>query len=448
MKRRYLVLGLLAVGLAAVAAACGGGGGGAASTAAPATTAAPPATTAATETSAPETSATETSAATTPDQYGETYNADPAVIEKALFDPIALPADAAAKQVALAAFERVNENLDAATETKALECWKSNGCDTGTGGKITAAYLEPFGENVYREVAKMEFILQALTYPEIGKIIYTSAHAFTSTPSDPLADFRAAIAQGANVIVSYPDIGDGYLPVYKEATAKGIPVSTYAWGYVTGPGTNYLSVTGEDTCALGKAYADILNKEVGSGEIALLGGTPGNPLSVGWQKCEKQALNPGIKLLGPNWTNWVASQVQQVVSSLLASHPNLKGVSYEYAGGMALGGLAAYKAAGVTPSGVWTLRTDETDLGCALQKLNAPNLKVYYYTGGNWQIRTALTADMMKLKGFDVPPTIVFPIRMQEMSQRSTCIEGYPGEGSATSLVPADLLQKMYPPSS
>ena len=38
------------------------------------------------------------------------------------------------------------------------------------------------------------------------------------------------------------------LPVMKEATDAGIPVATYAWGYVTGPGTNYLTVVGEDTC--------------------------------------------------------------------------------------------------------------------------------------------------------------------------------------------------------
>jgi len=83
---------------------------------------------------------------------------------------------------------------------------------------------------------------------------------------------RAKTSQGADVIVSYPDIADGYLPVYKEATDAGIPVSTYAWGYVTGPGENYNTVVGEDTCALGKAFAEIMNEQVGSGQIALLGG--------------------------------------------------------------------------------------------------------------------------------------------------------------------------------
>ena len=164
--------------------------------------------------------------------------------------------------------------------------------------------MEPFGENVYREMSKMEFILQALTYPEIGHIIYKSANVFSSSPGDPLADFRSVISQGADVIVNFPDIGDQYLPVFKEAKDAGIPVATYAWGYVTGPGENYSTVVGEDTCALGKAFAQQMNDNVGSGKIALMGGTPGNPLSASWQKCEKEALNPEIKIVGTYDTNW------------------------------------------------------------------------------------------------------------------------------------------------
>jgi ABC-type sugar transport system substrate-binding protein len=293
----------------------------------------------------------------------------------------------------------------------------------------------------------MEFILQALTYPEIGKIIYTSSHVFDpNNPGDPLADFKSALAQGANVIVSYPDIADGYLPVYKEATDAGIPVSTYAWGYVTGPGENYVTVVGEDTCALGKAFAQIMNEQVGSGEIAFLGGTPGNPLSASWQKCEKEALNPEIKVVGTFDTYWVASYVQEVVASLIASNPDLKGISYEYSGGMALGAYPAFEAAGVTPDQVWTMRTDEPVLGCEAEKLNDPNLHIFYANAaGNWQIRTALTANMMKLKGFDSPPQIVFPIVIKDQSVDSLCVPGRPAEASITSLVPEELLAQMYP---
>ena len=100
------------------------------------------------------------------------------------------------------------------------------------------------------------------------------------------------------------------IPVFQEATKAGIPVSTYAWGYVTGPGTNYTTVFGEDTCKLGKVFAYVMNTQVKSGNIAFLGGFPGNPLSLGWQKCEQAALDPSIKVVANDPTNWDPSMVQ------------------------------------------------------------------------------------------------------------------------------------------
>jgi ribose transport system substrate-binding protein len=406
MRRRWLVLlVVVVVGLAAVAASYGG----------------------------------DSKRAKAPGGFGEVYQASPAVLKKTLFDAKLLPAKGMARNIALAAYGRASKKVD---QNLALQCWKNNGCSTGTGGKYTVAYVEGFGENIYRNVSKMEFILQALTYPEIGKIIYTSAH---SDPNQALTDFRAAIAQGVDAIVTYPDFGDAMLPVFKEATKAGIPVSTYAWGYVTGPGSNYTTVVGENTCNLGKAFAKIMNEQVKSGQIAFLGGFPGNPLSASWQKCERPALNKNIKVVATEATNWDSSKVQEVVSGILARYPNIKGWSYEYALGMAQGGLAAYKAAGKPFTPVMTLRTDDVGLGCTVDKMSGAKPKIWYYTGGNSQIRVALTADMMKLKGAKIPPTIVFPIQMQNQATRDLCAKGYPQEGNATSLVPLSLLSKMYP---
>ena len=371
--------------------------------------------------------------------FGEVYVAKPATLKKTLFDATLLPKGKMARNIALAGLGRadrkVNQNL-------ALKCWKNNGCSTGTGGKLTVAYVEGFGENVFRQISKMEFILQALTYPQIGKIIYTSAH---SDLTQALTDFRAAISQHVSVIVTYPDFGDAMLPVFKEATKAGIPVATYAWGYVSGPGKDYTTVVGEDTCRLGKAYAAVMNKDVGTGDIAFLGGFPGNPLSLGWQNCEQPALNSNIKVVANEPTNWDPSKVQQVVAGILAQHPDIKGWSYEYGLGMAQGAFAAYQAANKPFNAVLTLRTDDVGMGCAANKLNNPNLKVFYYTAGNSQIRVALTAGMMKLKGAKIPPQIVFPIQLQDQSKRDSCVKGYPMEASATSLVPLSLLHRMYP---
>src|SRR5262252_9496710 len=41
----------------------------------------------------------------------------------------------------------------------ALECWKNNVCETGHGN-LTVAYADGFGESVWRQVTKMEFIMQ------------------------------------------------------------------------------------------------------------------------------------------------------------------------------------------------------------------------------------------------------------------------------------------------
>jgi ribose transport system substrate-binding protein len=371
--------------------------------------------------------------------FGETFAAPASTLAHTLFSAKLLPSQKAARNISLAAFGRATKKVN---YDLAYKCWKNNSCSTGTGGKLTVAYVEGFGENIYRQMSHMEFVLQALTYPQIGKIIYISAH---SDLNQAIADFKSVIAQHVSAIVTYPDFGDAMIPVFKQATAAGIPVSTYAWGYVTGPGTNYTTVVGENTCKLGKAFANIMNTYVKSGDIAFLGGFPGNPLSLGWQNCEKPALNPNINVVANEPTNWDPSKVQGIVAGILASHPQLKGFSYEDALFMSQGGYAAYQAAGLPYNAVLTLRTDEVAMGCLADKLNNPNLKIFYYTAGNSQIRVALTADMMKLAGAKIPPTIVFPIQMQTQSKRDMCIKGYPDAASPTSLIPVSLLHRMYP---
>jgi ribose transport system substrate-binding protein len=371
--------------------------------------------------------------------FGEKYSAAKGTLTHALFQANLLPAGKAARNISLAAYGR---SAKTANYALALKCWKNNGCSTGTGGKLTVAYVEGFGENTYRQMSKMEFILQALTYPQIGKIIYRSAH---SDLNQAIADFKSVIAQHVSAIVTYPDFGDAMIPVFQQATKAGIPVSTYAWGYVSGPGSNYTTVVGEDTCKLGKAFAQVMNTKVGSGNIAFLGGFPGNPLSLGWQKCEQAALNSSIKVVANEPTNWDPSKVQGIVAGILAKNPDLKGLSYEDALFMSQGGYAAYQAANIPYNGVFTYRTDEAGMGCLADKLKNPKLQIYYYSAGNAQIRVALTADMMKLAGAKIPPTIVFPIQLQQQTKRDMCLKGYPGTASGTSLIPLSLLHQMYP---
>ena len=128
--------------------------------------------------------------------FGEVYAAKTSTLAHTLFKATLLPKDTMSRNIALAGLGRADRKVN---EALALKCWKNNGCTTGTKGKLTVAYIEQFGENVYRQMSKMEFILQALTYPEVGKIIYSSAHVDFNKA---FADWKAAIAQGVDLIVT------------------------------------------------------------------------------------------------------------------------------------------------------------------------------------------------------------------------------------------------------
>ncbi len=368
-----------------------------------------------------------------PDEFGEIYDADPDILMQALGTTEDVP------EIALAALYRAGLPLDEDTIELALQCWRDKSCDTGTGGAITLAIADGFGENVWREITHMEVILQALTYPEIGRIMYSSAQFDTQKA---ISDIRSFIAQDVEIIVGYPDAADALLPAVREATERGIIYIPYAFGRIGEPGEDYLTFVGEDVCVLGQNFAAVLNEEVGEGKVAFLGGTPGNPLSAAWQACEEEALGEGIELIGRADTNWTREGALAAVSGFLSSDPDLAGISYEYADGF-LGGLRAYEAAGLPLDIVLTLRTDEIGLFCEWLDIGNPNFKIFYSAGGNFQSRIALTAAMMNLNGAEVPSSIIVPASMRQVDETS-CNRDVPPETPVSSLVPVEIIAEMY----
>jgi hypothetical protein len=283
-------------------------------------------------------------------------------------------------------------------------------------------------------------VLQALTYPQIGKIIYTNAHANTQKA---ISDLRSLIAQKVNVIVGFPDAGAAMLPTYRQATQRGIIVAPYISGPGGSPGKDYLTLVAEDLCQLGKNFAGVLNTQVKTGKVVFLGGTPGNPLSKAWQTCEKPALGSGLQLVGTADTNWTRQGTLEAMSGFLSKNPDIKGISYEYADGF-LGGVRAYQAANKPLNVVLTLRTDEEGLFCDWKKMGNPNFKIFFSSGGGFDSRFSLTAAMMKMKGATIPGSLVVPAKMKQVDA-STCNSTIPAQAPASTLVPNNVLAAMYP---
>jgi ribose transport system substrate-binding protein len=415
--KRYLLITMMIV-LSLVLASCGG---------------------AATEAPATEDAATEPpssdlgSGIEGADEYGERYDADSALLTKAVGTTEGVP------EIAQAAFYRAGLPVDQARMDLAVQCWKDKVCETGTGGPITVALADGFGENFWRQMTHMEFILQALTYPEIGKIIYITSFGDTARS---ITDFRSLVAQDVDIIVGFPDAGEALLPAVREATENGIIYITHSYGRIGEPGTDYPTFVAEDVCLLGKLFAETLNEEVGSGKVAFLGGTPGNALSAYWQSCEEPELSPDLTLVGRADTSWTREGTLEAVSGFISSDPDIKGYSYEAADSF-MGGVLAYQQADIPLDITVTLRTDEMSLFCEWEKIDNPNFKVFYASGGNFQSRIALTAAMMNLKGYELPADgIILPTVMRELTT-GVCNPDVPQEASTSSLIPIDIFKEM-----
>ena len=146
------------------------------------------------------------------------------------------PSDEASWNIILASIARANQDLDQATIDKAMECCSATKCDTGTGGDVVMGYADGGGLNVWRQVTRMEAILQALTYPEIGKMMFRDAQ-WNPDPAVAAGDIRFLIQAGVDFIIGYPDQGTNIADAILEAKARRHPVHHVLGGLGRSPGS-------------------------------------------------------------------------------------------------------------------------------------------------------------------------------------------------------------------
>jgi ABC-type sugar transport system substrate-binding protein len=372
-----------------------------------------------------------------------------------------VPSDEASWNIILASIARANQDLDQATIDKAMECWSTQECDTESGGELVMGFADGGGDtvNVWRGVSHMEAILQALTYPEIGAIVSTAAN-FNADPAVHANDIRFLIQRGVDFIVGYPDMGVAIADAILEANAAGIPYIPFSAGWVglpdqegaLIPGQDYLTVVGEELCALGESFAQILNDGVGTGTVGMLGGSPGNALTLGWQRCVVPALADGIDLVNPppdantttGDTYWVNNFALDTVRALLTTNPEIGGWTYEYSDGL-YSALQAYDELNIPVQNLTVaIRTDEQTLFCDWVDRAEPTYNIWYSAGGNFQSRIGVTAAMLSINGADVPAEIVVPHVMRQVTADDCNPDRVNPFVSGTSLVPDPVLEVMF----
>jgi ribose transport system substrate-binding protein len=131
------------------------------------------------------------------------------------------------------------------------------------------------------------------------------------------------------------------------------------------------------------------------------------------------------------------------MSAILADHPDLDGVLGSY-GDAFVGAMRAYEAAGIPMDGLVTMhQSDDNPFLCAWKDAGGVT-KSYTATGLLMEGRTGLTAAMMSNQGYDVPPEILFNGAIKPVTMES-CRTDIPPDGSPSSLVPAELQNRMFP---
>lgn len=181
--------------------------------------------------------------------------------------------------------------------------------------------------------------------------------------SKQISDVQQLIAQGARLLVIAPLNSDGWEPVLKQAAEKKIPIITIDRKINATPCTDYLTFIGSNFYEQGQRAADQMIEALnGTGEVAILLGTPGNNVTIDRTKGFKDRLQqqaPGITISFEQTGEFTREKGQQVTEQLIQSKPGINGI-YAENDEMALGAVTALKGAGKAAGTVKIVSVDGT----------------------------------------------------------------------------------------
>ena len=315
---------------------------------------------------------------------------------------------------------------------KAFECWKADSCTLGDG-PITLALADGFGDNTWRQFSKMNVILQAMKFPEVGKFIATNAHGELATFQ---ANLRSLTAQGAEAIVVYNDFGPAAYPAMQAAQREGAKIATYVGSNDGAPTTSITTRVQPDICQAGKEMAKATEEAIGGpGPVAYFEGTPGNPQDEGWKKCATEA---GIEADFEAETEWTPAGAQKAATALVASGKPAKAILYSYSNPVPSIVNVYLKAGKEIPAIItWTQNNETT-----CQWIEHP-YKLYQTNALNWAARVAVNAAVKATEGEEVEDAVIYP-QPYSPAKKSSCDPSKPAEFPGPSaLVPEALTEKM-----
>jgi galactofuranose transport system substrate-binding protein len=179
-----------------------------------------------------------------------------------------------------------------------------------------------------------------------------------------IADIQSMIAQGAQVLIISPLNSEGLDPALKAAQDAQVPIMTIDRLLTSKtPCVDYIGWIGSDFVEQGKRAADAMIAATGdTGKVAILLGASGVNVTVDRTKGFKDQLaatGSGLEVVAEQTADFTREKGRTVTEQLISANPDITAI-YAENDEMALGAVAALKAAGKQPGDVTIITIDGT----------------------------------------------------------------------------------------
>jgi ABC-type sugar transport system substrate-binding protein len=223
----------------------------------------------------------------------------------------------------------------------------ANGGDGG--GKKTVAFAQMENTGPWRIAETNSMKGEAAKRADKYNFVYTDAQ---STTAKQVSDVEDLIARKVDAIFLAPREAEGFSSAFQSAKAAKIPIILIDREATGTPGVDFVTVIKSDFVKEGQRAGEWLAKQTnGKAGIVELKGTTGSSVANDRSKgfMDEIGKHADMKVIASQDANFTRAEGQKVMENIIQAKGKEITAVYTHNDEMALGAIAALKAAGMNP---------------------------------------------------------------------------------------------------
>jgi len=225
----------------------------------------------------------------------------------------------------------------------------ANGTSGDGGGKKTVAFAQMENTGPWRIAESESMKSEAAKRADKYTFVYTDAQG---TTAKQVSDVEDMIARKVSAIFLAPREAEGFSSTFQAAKAANIPVILIDREATGTPGVDFVTVIKSDFIKEGQRAGEWLaTKTSGKAGIVELKGTSGSSVANDRSKgfMDEIAKHSEMKVIVSQDANFTRAEGQKVMENIIQAKGKEITAVYAHNDEMALGAIAALKAAGMNP---------------------------------------------------------------------------------------------------